>query len=285
MPNDPNLTVARLRENPRLTLWWIYHRATTRWRAAPRFLIAGVQKGGTSSLFQYLSLHPQVRAPFRKEIKYFDIHYPQGESWYQAHFPLRSRLADRLSITGEGTPNYLFHPTALQRAARSFPDLKIIILLRNPIERAYSHYQHQKRVGHEPLSFAEAVAAEPERLRGEAEKIATNDLYPQANYINHSYLASGRYIEQIPRLYDLFPSQNILILQSETFYAQTGTVYQQVLAFLGLPAWTPPVFERMKEGHYPRMDPATRSELAGYFAPFNRALYDLLQRDFGWENP
>lgn len=264
---------------------WMLHRLTGICRSGPDFLIAGVQKGGTSSLFAYLAQHPRVQPPTRKEIKYFDIFYFLGDSWYKAHFPLRRKLRRQGKITGEGTPNYLFHPTALQRAAQSFPEARIILLLRDPVDRAFSHFHNQKRVGHEPLSFEDAVAAEESRLAGESAKISTDPRYSQGNYINFSYLASGRYIEQIPRMFEWFPAKNILILKSEDFYQQTSQVFLQTLEFLGLPAWEPPAYAVVKEGSYAPMETKTRRQLQAYFQPYNQALNDYLKRDFGWNEP
>ena len=144
-PNDPNISYSKFRKNPGRVFWWLFHRITAPFRALPDFLIVGAQKGGTSSLYAYLAQHPSVLPSFRKEVKFFDCNYFCGHTWYRAHFPLRYKLSRGNRITGEGTPNYLFHPTALQRLALTLIDVKIIILLRNPADRAYSHYQHQKR--------------------------------------------------------------------------------------------------------------------------------------------
>ena len=285
MTTDPHLNLAQFRQQPQKTMAWILQRLTGPWRSGPDFLIPGVQKGGTSSLFAYLAQHPGIQPPIRKEIKYFDIFYFLGDTWYKGHFPLRHRLQQHSKITGEGTPNSLFHPSALHRAARSFPQTRIILLLRNPVDRAFSHYHNQKRVGHEPLSFEDAVAAEEARLAGEAAKISADPRYSQGNYINFSYLASGRYIEQIPRVFEAFPAKNILILKSEDFYQHTSRVFLQTLEFLGLPAWEPPAYAVVKEGKYTPMEGKTRRQLQAYFRPYNQALNDYLKRDFGWDDP
>jgi hypothetical protein len=284
MRNDPNLERSKFRENPGRVLWWMFHRVTAPLRATPNFLIVGTQKGGTSSLYAYITQHPDVLPAFRKEIKFFDCNYFCGYSWYQAHFPLRDRLDREKRITGEGTPNYLFHPTALQRLALALPRVKILILLRNPVDRAYSHYQHQKRVGHEPLSFEDAIADEEKRLAGEAEKIAADYRYPQGNYIAHSYLASGRYVEQFPKVFNLFPRENVLIVKSGYLYHETPKIYASVINFLGLRPWHPPAYPVFKEGKYSPMKAETRTALYDYFKPYNQALYDYLGQEFGWED-
>jgi hypothetical protein len=266
-----------------MVLWWLFRRLTRISRALPDFLIIGVQKGGTTSLFDYLSHHPNVLPAFRKEINYFDFNYPWGLNWYQANFPLRRRLVSRQAITGEASPNYIFHPISPALIARTLPGIKLIVLLRNPVDRAYSQYHHMLRSKREVLSFDEAVAKEAERLRGEADRIAADLNYSEENYLTHSYLARGRYAEQISRLFDLFPRRNILILKSEDLFAAPAQVYHQTLAFLGLPEVDLPVYAVGNEGYYPAMDPGTRQKLTTYFKPYNEELYRLLDRDFGWK--
>lgn len=282
---DDNLNLVKFRKNRRLVLWWIFHRLTTPWRAMPDFLIVGTQKGGTTSLFNYLIQHPRVYAPFRKEIKFFDSNYFNGLAWYRAHFPLRRKLAREQALTGEATPYYMFHPTAPERIRQVVPNAKIIVLLRNPVDRAYSHYQHMVRAGREMLSFEEALEKEEERLKGEAEKIASDMYYPQAAHIYYSYLARGRYIEQLPKIFSLFTPERVLVLKSEDLYTDPTPTFFQTLDFLGLTHWEPPLYEVYKQGSYDkRLDPTLRRKLVAYFRPYNQQLYEFLGRDFEWDN-
>jgi hypothetical protein len=280
---DPNVSWSKFLENKGMVLWWLFHRLTRISRALPDYLIIGVQKGGTTSLYRYLSHHPNVLPPFRKEIKYFDFNHPWGLNWYQANFPLRRRLVSRHAITGEASPNYIFHPNGPARIAQALPGIKLIVLLRNPVDRAYSQYHHMYREKREELSFNDATAQEAERLSGEADRIAADPNYSQENYLTHSYLARGKYAEQISRLFDLFPRRNILILKSEDLFTAPSQVYHQTLAFLGLPEVDLPVYTVDNEGNYPAMDSGTRQKLTEYFKPYNEELYRLLDRDFGWE--
>ncbi|MBT3321974.1 MAG: sulfotransferase [Anaerolineae bacterium] len=285
MIENPSVKNGLLRKKPlHLQVWWALHRLTYLWRKSPDFLIVGVMKGGTTSLFRYLSKHPQVLPPFRKEIKYFDCNYFKGASWYQAHFPLKKKFRGGSKLTGEATPYYIFHPTAPDRIASAMPQAKIIILLRNPINRAYSHYQHMVRVGREPLSFEEAIAAEPERLLDEAEKISTGARYPTYRHLQYSYLGRGEYLAQIKKWHDLFSKEKVLILQSEDLYQNTAETVQKAQEFLGISAWHPEnAYGVFKEGSYQPMQATTRDKLAAHFKIQNEALYDYLGRDFSWE--
>ena len=267
----------------KLSIWWEWHRLTAIWRVLPDFLIIGVMKGGTTSLFNYLIRHPLVFPPFRKEIKYFDCNYPKGYSWYRAHFPLRIKMKQPGAITGEATPYYIFHPLAPRRIAQTLPGAKLIVLLRNPVDRAYSHYQHMVRVKQEKLPFQEALAKEEKRLEGEVKKIISDPCYPTNIHIQYSYLARGRYLEQLKKWDDLFPPHQFLILQSEDFYTSTALIYQETLKFLGLPLREPKTYHIHKEGDYEPMNPKTRKWLVDYFEPYNEQLYAHLDRNFDWD--
>ncbi len=285
MIENPSVKNGLLSRKPlRLQIWWALHRLTYLWRKNPDFLIIGVMKGGTTSLFRYLSKHPQVLPPFRKEIKYFDCNYFKGKAWYRSHFPLKKKFTDGSKLTGEATPYYIFHPEAPRRIASALPQAKIIILLRNPIDRAYSHYQHMARVGREPLSFEDAISAEPKRLAGEVKKIRAEARYPTYRHLQYSYLGRGEYLTQIKKWYGLFPEENILILQSENLYQNTAETVQKAQEFLKISVWHPEnAYSVFKEGSYSPMKAETREKLTAYFKPKNEALYEYLGRDFGWD--
>src|SRR6187200_1451927 len=146
---------------------WAYGTATARGRPLPDFLVIGAQKAGTTALYAYLRWHPGITGPSWKEVSFFDRHWWRGEAWYRGQFPLRA--GGRL--VGEASPSYLFHPLAPERARSLVPDAKLIALVRNPVDRAYSQYQHAVALGREPLSFEDALAAEDERLVGEVERL------------------------------------------------------------------------------------------------------------------
>jgi len=159
----------------------------------PDFLIIGAQKCGTTSLYRYLIQHPQIEPAIKKEIHYFDLNYNKPIQWYLNQFPALKTQSDR--ITGEATPYYIFHPHAPYRIKEHMPDAKIIVLLRNPVDRAYSHYHYAVERYGETLSFEEALDIENERLAGEMEKFQKNPYYKSRNYRCFSYQKRGIYIE------------------------------------------------------------------------------------------
>ena len=152
-----------------------------------------------------------------------------------------------------------------------------IALLRNPIDRAYSHYHMKVSRGLETLAFAEAIAGEPKRLG-----VSNDPLHPA--WRHHSYLARGRYAEQFHRWFEIFPREQMLVLKSEELYLEPERILHQAQGFLGLQPRSPGVFKVFHEAAYPAMDPELRRQLTGYFAPYNQQLYELLGVDLGWED-
>jgi hypothetical protein len=253
-------------------------------RVLPDFLIIGAQKAGTTSLFQTLSSHPGIAGAAGKEVHFFDYNFQRGERWYRAHFPtVLARWSGRFKLAGEASPFYVFHPLTPARVAQFAPQAKLIVLLRHPVERAYSHYHHQVRLGLEPLTFVEALDQEAERLIGEFEKLLADATYYSFNYQNYSYLARGMYADQLTRWFRFFPRYQFLILKSEDYYADPEPVVARVLEFLDLPAGPPLPTHAVNTGDYEPLKPALREALVDFFAPHNERLYDLLDRDFGWD--
>ena len=260
---------------------WTYGRATSAARPLPDFLILGAQKAGTSALYAYLRWHPGITGPAWKEVSYFDRHYRRGVHWYRGHFPLRS--GDRLA--GEASPGYLVHPLAPERVQATVPDAKLIALLRDPIDRALSHYHHEVALGREPLTFEEAIEAEPERTRGEEERLVREPGYFSHAWWDYTYLARGRYAEQLERWLAVFPPGQLLVVASDELAAEPGETYARVLAFLGAPPHELGSYPRVYEQSYSEMRPDTRRRLAEHFAQPNRRLYELLGRDLDWQAP
>lgn len=267
----------------------VYTLPTSRLRALPDFLIIGAQRAGTTSLYRYLAQHPAVGpVVLTKGAHYFDTNYDKGLDWYRAHFPMTCRKAlvrRRLGVdmqTGEGSPYYVFHPLVPDRVAETLPDVKLILLLRDPVERAYSHHQHEVARGFEHLPFEEAIDREPERLAGERERMIADPTYRSFEHQHHSYLARGHYLEQILVWHERFPRERLLILLMEEFFSRPAEGFTRVLDFLGLPAWQPATFARYNARRYDQMDPSTRRRLAEHFAEPNRELERYLGIKLPW---
>jgi hypothetical protein len=270
-----------------------YGVATSGLRCGPDFVVIGAKRGGTTSLYNYLLEHPSVRPlfPGRQHIKgvhYYDSKYAHGLRWYRSHFPLQAggrhiaRPDLSPAIAGEASPYYLFHPLAAERLARDFPDVRIIVSLRDPIDRAYSHYKEAVYHRRETLSFEAALDAEDERLRGEAERIAAEPGYLSATHEHLSYLAQSRYFEMLPRWFSLFPREQFHIMVSEEFYADPDGQVNEVWRFLGLAPRK--LMSRTRHNHQnaPDIRPETRERLQKSLADHNEGLEELLKRRLPW---
>ena len=215
------------------TIEKFYRGITSSIRLLPDFLIIGTQRGGTTALYHYLKTHPCITPATIADTHFFDKKYSKGLAWYRGHFPTSFRkisaqhLQRRAFVTGEASSSYLFHPHAPKRVAQVLPHVKLITLLRNPVDRAYSQYYHAIELGHETLSFEEAIQSEEERTWQEREKILKDEHYESHTYQHRSYLSRGIYVEQLQAWMHVFPREQFLILKSEDFYA--GPVRQPAI--------------------------------------------------------
>lgn len=245
----------------------------------PDFVIIGTQRGGTTSLHAYLRSHPHIQTPTKKEIHFLTDRFDRGKDWYIGQFPAVVSVG---TLVGEATPYALFHPRAPQRLFDVAPDARIIVLLRNPVDRAYSHYLHERARGHEALSFEDAIAAEPERLLGLEAGLASSEILTSDTHKRASYLARGRYARQLERWFAVFPREHMLILPSEDLYADPAATTHRVTDFLGLPPLRSDGFSAHNATSGPPMHAGTREWLLREFAADNARLAALLDWQPVW---
>ncbi|WP_202916111.1 sulfotransferase domain-containing protein [Paenibacillus mesophilus] len=246
----------------------------------PHFLIIGVQKGGTTSLYHYLTQHPNIASATEKEVHYFDYNFHKGIDWYRSHFP----HCPNDKITGEASPYYMFHPHAAKRIKAAIPSVKLIALLRNPVERTISSYKMMHRRKKEHLSFEQAMQEETSRIRDELPKMLGDPNYFSKEHFYFSYLSRSVYADQLEPYFKRFPREQILILKSEDLFTDPSTVYRKTLKFLNLPLWEPNHYDIMNKGKYKRDIPKeTLNYLTEYFRPHNQRLYRMLGVDLGWD--
>jgi hypothetical protein len=250
-------------------------------RALPDALIIGAMKSGTSSLHYYLTQHPQVIAPLRKEVHYFDLNFGRGESWYRANFGREGQAG----VNIDSSPYYLFHPLVPQRAHALVPEARLVVLLRDPVRRAYSHYWHQRNKGRESLSFEDAIAAEPDRIDRAHELLARGEIERSDAHQYFSYLARGRYAEQLERWLQFYPREQLLVLRFEDLARDPLLLTNEALAYVGLPPLGGARLEPRNTLKYPPVNPATAERLREYFAPHDAALTKLLGRSMQWLLP
>jgi hypothetical protein len=266
-----------------------YRLITSAIRTMPDFVIIGAQKAGTSFLYAVLAEHPQIIPAAKKEIHYFDNNYHRGLAWYRSRFPYshtlqwESQKQRRSVYTGEATPYYMFHPYAPQRIAQALPKAKLICVLRNPIERAYSHYQHMRRIKVETLSFDDALKQEMNRLDAGLIELEQDEFARSEKHQYLAYIRRGVYIDQLKQFETYLQAGQMLILCSEEMFADPQHVYNSVTDYLGLDVWGLQDTSPRNQGSYEEaIKPEILSWLQAYYRRHNEALYTYLGRDFGW---
>ena len=245
-------------------------------RPLPGLLIPGAMKGGTTSLFRYLAAHPQLAPAPRKEVHFFDRHFQRGPGWYRRPFA-RGRRPD--AIPFESTPYLMFEPRAPDRVRGLIPEARLVFLLRDPVDRAFSHYHNNRRLGREPLDFASALDAEDDRTLREEERLLAEPRHVSWPHRLYSYRRRGLYAEQLLRWRARFPTAQMLVVDSGRLFADPAAVISDVLDFLGLEPWQPGSLAPSNEGrHGERLSAPMRRRLEAWFAPYQQRLVDLI----GW---
>ena len=269
----------------------------------PTFVVIGAMRSGTTTLSAALAGHPEVFMPPGKELHFFDQHFDRGVEWYRARFAGATEPS-----VGEGTPRYMYDPEAVRRMAGVLPDARLVAILRNPIDRAYSHWQHERARGREDLGFAEALEAEPRRL-------GVMDPIPASHF---AYLDRGRYVRQLRSVCEYYPRSALHVMVFEEFRARPEPGFQELCRFLGIderqspaalrqtwnrsygvrfetvrrlaersPGLVARVLRRVNRRAAPTapMDPDVRRELADRFRQENAALAAWLGRDLSeWDD-
>ena len=259
-----------------------YRVPTGRWRRLPDALVIGAQRSGTSSLYRALGAHPGAAPSFRKEVEYFSRYHDRGVRWYRAHFPLAAGPGGR-RVAFEATPDYLLHPLAAARARALVPRAALVVLLRDPVARAWSHYQHMVRLGYENLPFDDALAAEEERLAPDLARLDDDPDHDPKALLRYSYAARGRYAGQLARWLDAYPRERLLVVRSEDLFAEPGPTLARIAGHLGLAPRAPAPLGNVSGGHGApppaAMSEAARVRLAAEFAGEPAALAALLGAD------
>lgn len=247
----------------------------------PHFLVIGTQKGGTTSLHHLLSRHPGIYLPAVKEVHYFSQHFHQSRQWYADHY----QDAKPGQVRGDITPFYLFHLAAPFRIRSVLPRVKLIALLRDPVERTLSQYFHARRHGYEQLELESALAAEEERIRG-ADVVVNEANGFHYSYQKHTYVSRSRYDEQLQRYHKQFPRRQLLVLRSEDLFARTQQCWDPLLRFIAAdprPMPAPLPHSNAGQGEAAAVPLSIKRMLRAELEP----TYQWLEREYGlsWPEP
>lgn len=268
-----------------------YRSLTRQLRVLPDFIIIGARKCGTTSLYEYLTRHPDVLPALSKELYYFDHHYEKGADWYRRHFATRlekwvyEKALNQSVITGEATPSYFYHPITAQRIAELMPQVKLILLLREPIEAAYSAYQFGIKMGTytaEEIVFEQVIQAELRYIK-QGGKLFERQNGTFAINPRCSLLARHTYIELIKPWFEVFDESQIKVVFSEELFSNTVKVCGEIQEFLQLPAHELEDYEPFNKNSYHKLRNADEMGLKEFFTPFNEQLGSFLGRKIAWD--
>ncbi len=262
--------------------------STAALRTGPGFIMMGASRCGTTSLFRALSTHPRVLRPaVNKGVRYFDLNYSRGQDWYLGHFPLARTTRARGGPDGPAVPfeasgYYVFHPFAADRIATDLPGVRLVVMVRDPVERAYSAWKHESARGFEWEPFERALELEDQRLLGEVDRMARDPDYESFCHRHHSHRARGEYADQLDRVLRAVPRTRLHIMQSEAFFADPTHEYARLLDFLALPAHHPDGFAVHNARPSTPMPGPARRRLTDHYAPFNDRLETLIGEPLRW---
>lgn len=276
--------------NARGVLDWPLRLATLPSRVLPDFVVIGAMKSGTTSLYDHLVRQPGIVAARTKETKFFDPPSDRGTWWYRAQFPTERELERSgpvRALTGEATPSYLLYPHAPAQIAAALPDARFIAILRDPVQRAWSHYRHSRRLGHEPLdSFAAAIAAEPDRIAGEWQRMVDDPGYHSDEFRWRAYATRGEYASQLERWFVHHRPERTLVIFTDDLARDPEETVRGVMEFLGRPFQVP-------GGGFPRRNVSddrssvprgVAADMRAHFDEHDAALAALLGRPIPWRS-
>ena len=259
-----------------------YRYITSPLRILPDFFVIGVVRSGTTSLFHYLNQHPNIAGALYDELGYFDDNYHLGVNWYKSLFPTiftkkRIQKEHGKFLSFDDTPFYIYNPQVARRIHENFPNAKMILLLRNPIDRAYSNYN---LTNFAKLTFDEFI-------KNEIDEINNIDLdsKDESYLVNNFYekiLPRGFYAKQLEAWYQIFPKEKILINSSEDFANNTDEVLNQIFNFLEIKQVKIKDTTKHNVRKFPPMEQKTRDYLIEFFKPYNESLYKLINEKFDW---
>ena len=279
------------KENPSLYIWSsqnLFRILTSRLRVLPNVMTIGEMKCGTTSLYNYLRLHPNFFVSSKKELYFFskDPVYNTGINWYKSFFPTIltknyfEKIKKQKMMIYEGTTDYLFQSNAPDRIAKLLPKTKFLVILRNPVDRAFSHYHHNVNNGFEnETTFETAIKLEPKRLL-EYENLGLTN----TRWSAYSYLKRGIYVDSLKRWLKYFNKNQFLIIKNEELGKDPQKILDSICNFLEIPKFEKFNWEKSMIGKYnSKMNLKTREFLIEYYRPHNKKLSELLELDFDWD--
>ena len=264
-----------------------FYYLTSSFRVLPNFFVIGGVRCGTTSIYHYLGQHNCIKQAAYDELGYFDDNFHLGLNWYRSLFPTKFMQKNIESeykkfLTYDVTPFYIYNPLVVDRIFKFSPNAKIIAVLRNPIDRAYSNYnQKMQDEGDTKTTFEEIVYSEIEKIENDE-----NDEENHAFLVDEFYellLARGFYAKQLEFWFKKFPRKNVLLISSEELATNTDNTVSEIFEFLEVPNQKISDLTKQNERKYPRMKDSTRNTLINFYKPYNEKLFGMLDSKFDWD--
>jgi len=263
---------------------------TNPWRILPNYILVGFPKCGSASLSSYTYQHPNIGNPSHRGKYFFDTAYWRGTGWYRAHFPSSiyknyfEKKHNQPYCTGEYSSRYIIYYPAAERIKKLIPNVKLLVILRNPVKRAYSSYHHVKRQGFEKMSFEEAIKDDHKRFENWKNMVRKNEVTREnIAKIPTPHISIGMYAIHLKKWFEVFPREQFLILQTEDMQNDPQRITDQVFNFLRLPGYKIKEFSKKKVASYEKMKPETNEFLKKLYKPYNEELEKLLHMKFNWD--
>ena len=263
-----------------------FYYLTSSFRVLPNFFVIGPGRTGTTSLYHYLYQHPCIIKSAYDELGFFDDNFHLGLNWYRSLFPTKftqKKVESKYKkfLTYDVTPQLIRRPWTARRISSYFPNAKLIAVLRNPVDKTYSHYNMSTVESNEKRSFEKIITKEIEEFQKTRYEDKDDSYF--STVVEESYLARSFYQEQLEIWFKLFPKKQILVIKSEDLSNKTSNVLQDIFNFLMLPEYEIQDISRHRVSSYSQMNSNVRKTLLEFFKPYNKRLYEFLGRDFGWD--
>ena len=264
-----------------------FYYLTSSFRTLPNFFVIGGVRCGTTSLYHYLGQHNCIKQAIYDELGYFDDNFHLGLNWYRSLFPtkfIQKKIESKYKkfLTYDVTPFYIYNPLVVDRIFKFSPNAKIIAVLRNPIDRAYSNFNNRiQDEGDTETTFEEIVYSEIEKIENNENNQENNAFLVDEFY--ELLLARGFYAKQLEYWFKKFPRNNMLLISSEELAVNTDKTISEVFEFLEVPDQKINDLTKQNKIKYPKMKDSTREILINFFKPHNEKLFEILGSKFDWD--
>ena len=259
-----------------------FHGITSPYRMLPDFIVIGVKRCGTTSLYEQLPEHPDIMNSTQDNVGYFNNNFQLGINYYRSFFPTSWKTKNGKIKTFEVTSSYIQKSKTAKNLFKTLPEIKLILMVRNPIDRAYSEFNLDVKEEEQEKTFEELINEEITRIEKEDESILSKNYVDKFSPKFRHYLRKGMYYEQLQPWLELFKKNQILIISAEEFENETQEIYNKIFHYIGVSKYQIKNTQKARKGNYSKMNDHTRELLSKYFKPHNEKFFELIGRRYDW---